>query len=196
MGHWLHYLSSRYKKFFFYTENNYSLEQPPQGRDRVHFTGGFQDAIGQGDRCSHLSSLSHDRLDQMISWGPFQSGIYYNSMILCVSVGSVEMHTISINARKSMEEKRETRFCRKLFHDSYGLCVRIFHSVVLHSLFVFETNSVFLSGLFLSDNNVHLKKDKVWSHNSSLENNVLASKMISVPSSLFLCGFVFKFRIR
>lgn len=42
-------VSSQCKKEMFYGENNHSLEQPPQGHRRVHITGGFQDATGQGD---------------------------------------------------------------------------------------------------------------------------------------------------
>jgi len=43
-------VSSQYKKDIFYSENNQSLEQSPQGCDRVPITGGFQDAAGQDDR--------------------------------------------------------------------------------------------------------------------------------------------------
>lgn len=36
------------RKKVFYTENNHSLKQPPQGHARVPIMGGFQDEIGQG----------------------------------------------------------------------------------------------------------------------------------------------------
>jgi len=38
------------KKGIFYSENNHSMEQLPQGCGRVPIAGGFQDAIGQGAR--------------------------------------------------------------------------------------------------------------------------------------------------
>jgi len=38
------------KKEIFYSENNQSLKQPPQGGGRVPNTGGFQDVLGQGAR--------------------------------------------------------------------------------------------------------------------------------------------------
>ncbi|KAK4833026.1 LOW QUALITY PROTEIN: hypothetical protein QYF61_027408 [Mycteria americana] len=41
-------VSSRHKKYIFYSENNQSLEQPLQGCGGVPVTGGFQDVIGQG----------------------------------------------------------------------------------------------------------------------------------------------------
>ena len=41
-------ISSQHKKKIFYSKNNHSLEQ--RGCGRVHITGGFQDAIGQGAR--------------------------------------------------------------------------------------------------------------------------------------------------
>lgn len=34
----------------FYSENNHSLEQPPQGHGRISITGGFPAVIGQGAR--------------------------------------------------------------------------------------------------------------------------------------------------
>lgn len=35
---------------FIYSENNQSLEQPPQGCGEVLTTGGFQDVFGKGAR--------------------------------------------------------------------------------------------------------------------------------------------------
>lgn len=35
------------KREFFYSEDNWSLEQPPQRCDRIPVTGAFQDAVGQ-----------------------------------------------------------------------------------------------------------------------------------------------------
>lgn len=60
-------VSSWYKKeIFCCNENNHSPEQHPQGCSRVPIIGGFQDATEQGTRQSHLGSLFHDRLDQII----------------------------------------------------------------------------------------------------------------------------------
>ena len=56
------------------------LVQPPQGRGGVLISGGFHDVMGQGARYSHLGSLSHERLGQIISGDPFQPGLF------CVSV--------------------------------------------------------------------------------------------------------------
>lgn len=39
---------SLHKKEIFYSKYENSLEQPPQGRDRVYIVGSFQDVIGQG----------------------------------------------------------------------------------------------------------------------------------------------------
>ena len=52
-------------------------------RDEVEspVTVGFQDVIGQGARESQWSSLSHERLDQMIFQGPFQLGLFYDSVL-------------------------------------------------------------------------------------------------------------------
>ncbi|KAK4830082.1 hypothetical protein QYF61_008420 [Mycteria americana] len=63
---------------FFYSENNQSLKQSPQGCGGVPIVTGFQDAVGEGTRSSHLGSLSHGRLAQMI----FQPGLFYGSVIL------------------------------------------------------------------------------------------------------------------
>lgn len=52
--------------FFFYSENNQSLAQHPQGRGGVSITRGFQDATRWGATESHLGSLSQERLDQVI----------------------------------------------------------------------------------------------------------------------------------
>jgi len=49
---------------FFTVRINKHLEEPPQGRGRVPIIGGFQDAIGQGTRKSHLGSLSHKTLNR------------------------------------------------------------------------------------------------------------------------------------
>ncbi|KAK4833065.1 hypothetical protein QYF61_027727 [Mycteria americana] len=61
---------------FFQSESNHSLEQPPQGHSKVPIAGGFQDAVGQGARYSHLGSLSHERFsfthDSSISFHPKQ----------------------------------------------------------------------------------------------------------------------------
>ena len=38
------------RKNYFYSENNQSLEQPPQGHGRDLIAGGFQDAMAQGAR--------------------------------------------------------------------------------------------------------------------------------------------------
>ena len=43
-------VSSQYKKAIFFSENNQSLEQPPQVRSRPPITGGFQDVTGQNAR--------------------------------------------------------------------------------------------------------------------------------------------------
>ena len=44
-------VSPHYKRENFYSENNQSLEQPPQGHGTVPIARGFQDATGQGARC-------------------------------------------------------------------------------------------------------------------------------------------------
>jgi len=68
-GQWVRVVpevSFQHKKEFCCSDNNRSLEQPPQRHGRVPIAGGFQDAIGQVARSSHLGFPSHDRLDQMI----------------------------------------------------------------------------------------------------------------------------------
>lgn len=64
--------------------------------------------------------------------------------------------------------------------------VWVFQRVIGYTLFGFETNSVFLSGLTFSYNNVQLKKARVSSHNSLLEKNLWASQMVSISSFLGL----------
>lgn len=53
------------------------MEQPPQGRGGVHFTGGFLDVTGAGARKSHPGCLSHIRLSQMIFQGSFHSRLFH-----------------------------------------------------------------------------------------------------------------------
>ncbi|XP_074677350.1 uncharacterized protein LOC141922118 isoform X2 [Strix aluco] len=67
----------------FYSENNYSMEQPPQGHGGVPVAGGFQHVAGQGAGESHLGSLSHERLEQTIFCGPFQPGLLCDSVMIC-----------------------------------------------------------------------------------------------------------------
>jgi len=59
----------------FYSENNRSLDQTPQGHGGVPFAGAFQHVGGQGARKSHLGSPSHKALDQTIFQGPFPRGL-------------------------------------------------------------------------------------------------------------------------
>lgn len=51
---------------FFYSENNQSKEQPPQGYGGVPIAGDSQDGVGQGARSPPPSALSHGRLDHII----------------------------------------------------------------------------------------------------------------------------------
>jgi len=45
-------------------------------------TGGSQDGIGHHATSSHLGSLSHKRLDQVIFWGPFQRKLFCEIQVL------------------------------------------------------------------------------------------------------------------
>lgn len=85
------YIFIWYEKDIFYGEKNYSLEQPPQECGRVLTATGFQDVIGQGARQPHLGSLSHKRLDHMTFWGPLQTGLFCDSVIV-VNKGMWEKH--------------------------------------------------------------------------------------------------------
>lgn len=51
------------KKEVFYSEDNKSLEQPPQECGGVPITGSLQDVNGQGAGLSYPGSPSHERLD-------------------------------------------------------------------------------------------------------------------------------------
>lgn len=74
-------VSSQHEKFF-YSKNNFSLEQPSQECSRVTIAEDFQDATGQGARWSHLGSLPHKWSDQMISWGDLQPGLFCDSKFI------------------------------------------------------------------------------------------------------------------
>lgn len=74
-------LSSQHKKEFLYGESHHSLEKPPQGHGRAHIAGAFQDMTWQAAQQFHPGSLSHQSLDQMILFGPFQSGLFYETIL-------------------------------------------------------------------------------------------------------------------
>lgn len=65
---------------FFNSENSQSLQC-----HRVPITRGFQGAIGQGARKYNIDSLSQNRLDQMIFYGPFQHGLLYDSVTVGIN---------------------------------------------------------------------------------------------------------------
>lgn len=64
-------VSSWCKKLIFYSENNWYLEQPPQGHDGVPITGFFEDTIGDVHGSSRLPLPMKD-------WTRWPSGILSN----------------------------------------------------------------------------------------------------------------------
>jgi len=68
------------KDFFFNSEANQLLQQPPQGHGRDPIAGGLQDATGQGARQPHPGSPPQAKLDRVIFSGPFQPGLFCDSM--------------------------------------------------------------------------------------------------------------------
>lgn len=69
------------RRDFFFSENNQSLKQPPQGCGKVSITRGFQDVVGQ---CYIISSRLPfpQKAGPDIFQGPFQPRLFYGSVIL------------------------------------------------------------------------------------------------------------------